>query len=272
MLARQFLWKKLKPINDEYYGKGDSWISHVCDLWMDDKMDSEHRFDLMRLFLTDDRLRQSLILDMASGCGTFVFYGLLQGINVYGIEPEWWKHQFNFLKAKEKEYPKEWMNKFCSAVGEHIPFKDNTFDIIFTYQTLEHVVSYKKCLDEMYRVLKRGGYLFIWCPDYTSFFEAHYQVPMFPLMNRFVFKKYLEILGRPVKGLDTIRYITKRMIYNCLNDKYEIQDASLVQTRIKIYHRFKINSNLLARIFMIYKYILNIFRREKSVTLVAVKK
>jgi SAM-dependent methyltransferase len=209
---------------------------------------------------------------MASGCGTFVFYGLMNGYNVYGIEPEKWKHQFNFLKAKERGYPDTWMKRFSFGVGEYLPFKNSSFDIISTYQTLEHVQSHQKCFTEFKRLLKRGGYLFIRCPDYTSFYEAHYHIPMLPLMNRTLYRLYLKMLNRPTKGLDTINYITRRIVLNYLGDDYSIFDISLSQIKLKIYNKIKVNSNIFSRAYLTYSWLKYLFTQEKSINLAAVKK
>lgn len=272
MKAREFLYRNLRADNEECFGSSEKWLSYVCDAWMNDEWNSKHRYDTMRSIVGDEILRKSRILDMSSGCGTFVFYGLLNGYDVYGIEPEKWKHEFNFLKAKEKGYLDTWMKQFCFGVGEHLPFNDESFDIISTYQTLEHVQSHKKCFSEFKRVLKSGGYLFIQCPNYTSFFEGHYRIPMLPLMNRRLFKIYLKILQRPTKGLDTINYITKKKIFDYLGDDYRIRDISLIRVKSHIYNKIKINSEILVRAYLAYSEIKNIFRRENSVNLVAVKK
>ncbi len=51
--------------------------------------------------------------------------------------------------------------------GETIPFEDGYFDNIFTSEVFEHVFNLDTILDELYRVLKPGGYMlatvpFIW--------------------------------------------------------------------------------------------------------------
>jgi len=189
---------------------------------------------------------------MSSGCGTFVFFGLMNGYDIYGVEPAEWKHRFNFLKAKEKGYPDAWLKRSYLGVGEHLPFDDETFDVISTYQTLEHVQSHKKCFSEFKRVLKRGGYLFIQCPNYTSFFEGHYRIPMTPLMNRRLFKIYLKLLKRPTEGLDTINYITRKMIFDYLGNDYRIYDISIIRTKSRIYDKIKINSEILAHAYRAY--------------------
>jgi len=272
MTAREFLYKNLKAESEEYFGNNDGkWLSYVCDAWMNDESNSKHRYDTMRSFIEDEKLKKSRILDMSSGCGTFVFYGLINGYDVWGIEPERWKHQFNFLKTKEKGYPREWMRRFCFGIGEYLPFKDETFDIISTYQTLEHVQSHKKCFSEFNRVLRRGGYLGIQCPDYTSFFEGHYRIPMLPLMNIALFKIYLKILEKPIKGLDTINYITKKKVFNYLDNDYIVYDIPLNCIKARIYNKIGINSEILARAYLTYSQIKNIFRHEISMNLVAIK-
>jgi len=273
MMAIEFLYKNLKAENEDYFGNSDEkWLSHVCDAWMNDESNSKHRYDTMRSIIADEKLMKSRILDMSSGCGTFVFYGLMNGYDVYGIEPEMWKHQFNFLKAKEKGYPVTWMKRFSLGVGEYLPFKDEAFNIISTYQTLEHVQSHKKCFSEFKRVIKKGGVLFIQCPDYSSFFEGHYRIPMLLLMNRSLFKIYLKILKKPTKGLDTINYITKKTIYRFLNNDFEIYDIALIQIKSRICNRIRINSKMLAYFYLTCSQVKNIFRRENSVNLFAIKR
>ena len=164
------------------------------------------------------------------------------------------------------------MKRFVVGVGEYLPFKHGAFDIISTYQTLEHVQSLHKCFGEFKRVLRRRGYLFIRCPDYTSFFEGHYRLPMLPLMSRSLFKIYLKTLKRSTRGLDTINYITKKMIYRLLlENDFKISDVALIRIRSRIYNKIKINSNMMARAYLTYSKIKNIFRRENNIQLFAIK-
>ena len=273
MIARNFLYKNLEAENETYFGNTDKqWLSHVCDAWMNDQLNSKHRYDTMRAFTGDEKLRHSKILDISSGCGTFVFYGLMNGYDVYGIEPAKWKHEFNLLKAREKGYPGDWMQRFCISVGENLPFKDKSFEIVSTYQTLEHVQSHKNCFAQFRRVLKKGGYIFITCPDYTSFFEGHYKMPMLPLMNRSLFKIYLKLFSKPSKGLEAINYVTKKKILRLLGDDFDTYDLTLMRLVSIIHDRIGIHSKILARLYLAYSQIRTVFRSENSLNLVAIKK
>ncbi len=149
---------------------------------------------------------------MASGCGTCVYYGLLRGFDMYGIEPSSWKNRFNATKAMEYGYPEDWPRRFIEAVGEDLPFPDDDFDAVTSYQTLEHVRDARKCLEEMVRVTRLGGVVHLRCPDYRGTYEGHYRLPWLPLLPGPLARVYLRLTGRPAAGLETLRYITGKKV------------------------------------------------------------
>ena len=104
------------------------------------------------------------------------------------------------------------------SIGENLPYQDNSFDCVSTFQTLEHVQNVKKCLLELVRVTKTGGGIHIRCPDYRSTYEGHYYLPWLPCFPRKTAKIYLKILKRPTLGLDTIQYVTLPKIKRILNE------------------------------------------------------
>lgn len=48
--------------------------------------------------------------------------------------------------------------------GHTFPFKDNYFDCAISTQVLEHVPDPQRCLDELFRVIKPGGYVMLSVP------------------------------------------------------------------------------------------------------------
>ena len=46
----------------------------------------------------------------------------------------------------------------------NLPFKDNSVDAFICISVLEHVEEPQKAMKEMYRVLKPGGYCYLWVP------------------------------------------------------------------------------------------------------------
>jgi len=232
---------------------------------MDDANNSKHRLDAIKQELPN----ANQILDMSSGCGTFVYFGLLNNFLIYGIEPEEWKHKFNELKSLEKSYPNAWISHFLKGVGEHLPYDDERFDCVSSYQTLEHVQDVRKCISEMLRVTKSGGGIHIKCPDYRSFFEPHYLLPWLPLFPRKLARIYLWILRRPLSGLDTINYVTtpfiKRLLIregNILGKKLEIIDLNRKQFTEALDRR---GMRLLSHLYPLYRlaYYLKILGRRE---------
>lgn len=178
------------------------------------------------------------------------FFGLLNDYDVYGIEPEEWKNEFNKMKIELYGYPESWRSRFIEAFGENLLFQDECFDIVSSYQTLEHVSDVKTCLEEMLRVLERGGEIFLHFPDYRSTFEGHYRLPWLPLFPKRFAKVYLRVLGRPLLGLNSINYVTKKNVMHLLrqNDQVEVIDLDKVffqkrtQSIIKKFNFKKIES------------------------------
>lgn len=54
--------------------------------------------------------------------------------------------------------------QFLVAVGEHMPFPDNSFDAILSYDVFEHVQDLPSVLRECHRILRPGGSLFCVLP------------------------------------------------------------------------------------------------------------
>jgi ubiquinone/menaquinone biosynthesis C-methylase UbiE len=81
-------------------------------------------------------------------------------------------------------------------VGERLPFRDSTFDLVVMDQVIEHVAEQKQVLDEALRVLKSGGALYIACPNYLRFYEPHYKIWFISLLPKFLGGVYLRLRGR----------------------------------------------------------------------------
>lgn len=56
---------------------------------------------------------------------------------------------------------------YIADASKKLPFKDNTFDIVYASHILEHIPWYQleKTLTEWFRIVKPGGSIEIWIPD-----------------------------------------------------------------------------------------------------------
>lgn len=60
-----------------------------------------------------------------------------------------------------------------AAVCERLPFPDNSFDVVFSHEVLEHVQDDRQACREMARVLRPGGRAAIYVPNRLYPFETH---------------------------------------------------------------------------------------------------
>ncbi len=144
--------------SQDLYGLEDGpWIDRATQNWFDDTANYDRRWRV----IDARRPGAGRILDMASGCGTFLLYGLKRGRDVIGIEPEPWKLRYFRRKVELSGYPSAYLSRLVPAVGERLPFADASFDLVTTFQTLEHVADVGSCISEMLRVLRPGGVLYL---------------------------------------------------------------------------------------------------------------
>lgn len=148
------------------------------------------------------------ILEIGCGSGLFLTYLRKKGIDAYAIEPDKYSYESAKLLLRENDFP------LCvkQCVGEKIDFPDNTFDLVVSYQVLEHTQDPLKVLAETRRVLKDDGLIFFVIPNYFSFWEGHYALPWLPFFNTPQAKLYVALLGRDPDFLDTLHFITPRKL------------------------------------------------------------
>ena len=99
-------------------------------------------------------------MDIGTGEGSFLKLLLGAGYeSVVGIEPS---------KAPI-DCADEYIRPFIvNDVFTAESYDDESFDLITLFQTLEHIPEPKKLVSDVYRLLKRGGCLFVVCHDYRS--------------------------------------------------------------------------------------------------------
>jgi SAM-dependent methyltransferase len=85
-----------------------------------------------------------------------------------------------------------WQDKNCEpatvnivALGDNLPFKDNTLDYVLSSHVIEHFFDPVKALREWHRVVRPGGYIFIIAPHKDRTFDKPFEVtPVRELIDR----------------------------------------------------------------------------------------
>ncbi|MFW5785198.1 MAG: class I SAM-dependent methyltransferase [Chitinispirillaceae bacterium] len=125
-----------------------------------------------------ENLSEKKVLEVGSGAGLSVtLWSKEFGAEMYGIEPcgegfdESLKIAHRLLKNNGLPL---W--RIIAGFGEKIPFSNDSFDIVYSLNVLEHTDNPARVLQESFRVLRPGGLLYFTFPNYMSFYEGHYAV------------------------------------------------------------------------------------------------
>lgn len=100
-------------------------------------------------------------------------------------------------------------SEFLVYDGVNIPFKDNSFDIIYSNQVFEHVEHPKELLREVHRVLKPGGY-FIGSVSQLEPYHAHSLYNYTPYGFNFLINESGMKLNEIRPSIDAITLLTRR--------------------------------------------------------------
>lgn len=147
----------------------DDW-NKFWDVWDYDFISkTEFNYSSHQGKITADILKrrnpQEKILEAGCGLGNWFFLFEKMGFKSYGIDIS-----FNSL-VKAVEYNQNFGLEGRVLQGDlrTLPFKDNSFDIIFSYGAIEHFPDSPVALKDFFRILNRGGLCLITTPNPYSF-------------------------------------------------------------------------------------------------------
>jgi len=130
----------------------------------------DRRLNLIRQYAP---LEDARILDIGCGLGVYVRKFRELSDRVCGID----------IDAKRLRQGAKTTPGLMLAVGEHLPFRDGTFDVIVLNEVIEHVRDDRATMREALRILRPGGRICVYAPNRLYPFETH----GIYLGNRFIF-------------------------------------------------------------------------------------
>ena len=191
----------------------------------------------------------------------FLLIAKYLGMNPYGVEP------WDFDKKLSEDYN---LNIFNGTLLE-AKYESDFFDVVTLNHVLEHVDNPSEIMEELYRILKPGGYLIIGVP----------------ISDSITFK----LFGRFWGGLDTPRHLfifSKMTLKRCAEkfgfDVVNIRDTSLPflfivsfiyiaeQFTKKSYRRELFENVFLNLLFLPISTLLNLTRRGDLCEIILTKK
>lgn len=130
------------------------------------------------------------------GCGS------ANALMHYDISEKYYGIDFSekLMDSNKARFPKAQFDYF--RVYNELPYADNSFDFVYSVFVLEHCIFPLELLNEMQRVVKPGGRLIVFCPDFLGCNRMASQLPGFSIGTgraKFVNKKYLDAI---ITGFD----------------------------------------------------------------------
>lgn len=154
---------------------GDVYPAKMCaDLTADDKSalrgnpsyvwraGQERRLQMVRRWVPLEGRR---VLDVGCGLGMYTAAFRRYTPDVYGVEIEWERARRAWKEGRSAGV--------AVAPGEALPFPDQSFDLVFNHEVLEHVADDARVAAEMVRVCRVGGHVVTFCPNRWYPFETH---------------------------------------------------------------------------------------------------
>jgi len=141
----------------------DRWHQHIFKSGETPDEESPW-YQLVQQYLVP--LKHKVVLEIACGRGGFVKTLASKGAFVSGADFS--AAALQIAQDKSKRLADGSRIALAQTDAHHLPFRDNSFDVIVSCETVEHLLEPLKALREMARVSKPGGLLYLTTPNYLN--------------------------------------------------------------------------------------------------------
>jgi len=143
-------------INNEIYDKeGDKWWRSDFSLNLIRTLFNPFRVEYAKMVFEKLKINSGQMNALEVGCGGGILSEEIakMGFISTGIDPSEQSLNSAIKHAKDNNL----IINYKKGAGENLPFQNNSFDVIFCCDVLEHVRDLPKVISEISRVLKNGG-------------------------------------------------------------------------------------------------------------------
>ena len=138
-----------------------------------------------------DRKRQQsdsiMALDLCCGWGESVANCLINGVNCYGVDKDE-KIRFGKKLLNENHLP----CRLIRGDAFSLPFRKETFDIIFSFSSLEHIKDPESLFRIIHLILKENGIFFFNFPNMIYPVDGHTMLWGVPYLPHHLAEKYVK--------------------------------------------------------------------------------
>lgn len=145
------------------------------------KASREKKIRKIKKILSQERLKKTKsLLDIGTGGGFIASSFSQDGIKVSSVDVV-------DYRVEKSGYT------FKVVTSELLPFSDNSFDVVISNQVIEHVADASLHLQEMKRVLKQDGIIYLASPNKFWLTNPHYKLPFISWLPRPLSALYLRV-------------------------------------------------------------------------------
>ncbi|HBB37595.1 MAG: Methyltransferase type 11 [Candidatus Magasanikbacteria bacterium GW2011_GWD2_43_18] len=217
----KILEDKIKTYYTKYYRdscKLPDWQERTAQRLKEDQLESTRMKEMEALLDVSFQNQRHCIIGAGTG-GLAIVLEKEFGVDVYGIEPCEEEMTIIHLQCDQANIPRE---KFKQEPCETLSFEDNMFDIVHCFTVIEHVDDINQCLEQIIRVTKPGGKIYINTPNYAFLYERHYKIPFPTFFPKRMRTLYMKFIGKWTPFFETINFVTEKDIDQLLIKKSDI--------------------------------------------------
>lgn len=136
-----------------------------------------HTVHMVRYAFASRFCQGKKVLDVACGSGYGTEFLALQGASeVVGVDKN-----IQAVEYAQRHHAHAAAQYIAGDAERLVSFEDHSFDMIISFETLEHLQNPQKCISEFKRLLKPGGQIFLSCPNDLAvpFFASPYHLHSF---------------------------------------------------------------------------------------------
>jgi len=166
---------------------------------------NERTYTYFRRFVDADALfdlpQKKYTLDICSRTGNGTLYFWKKGKISSAICADVTKKMQAICETNLKQYPIEFSTQYFEAYP--LPFNNNQFETILSFETIEHLPDPKIFVNELYRILQPNGYLVLTMPNVlwepvhwlAAIFKIHHSEGPHRFRRHLLGKKWLKQAG-----------------------------------------------------------------------------
>jgi ubiquinone/menaquinone biosynthesis C-methylase UbiE len=173
------------------------WTGERLETFVISNVSFEH---LHRYALAKSFAKNRIVLDIACGEGYGANLLAEEAKTVIGID----KDESTIRAAKDK-YSKTNL-RFETGLATKIPLPDAFFDIVISFETIEHIGEHDEMLKEIKRVLKEDGLFIVSTPDKNYFTNSNPYTNPFHVKELYE-KEFDDLLRRHFKNAKLFRQV-----------------------------------------------------------------